>query len=317
MSPRAQQEPLIVIGGPTAAGKTSAAIELALRFDGEIVNADSMQVYRGMDIGTAKPGGAERARVPHHLIDIVAPNEPYHAARFAAEAAAAIELVRSRGRVPFLVGGTGLYIRAALFGLNAGVGRDSVFREALEAEHARAVAAGDTARLHRRLAEVDPTRAARLHPNDLVRIIRALEIHAATGRSATSVVRESAPCARYDTLFFVLDPGRDALTARIDARCEAMISGGLLQEVRALREAGFGPELASMRAIGYRHMQPVIDGQATLANVLEAMKRDTRQFARRQRTWFRGEASVAWVEPADLSSIGARIETFLAARLAA
>ena len=147
--------------------------------------------------------------------------------------------------------------------------------------------------------------------------VLALEIHAATGRSASAVYRESAPRARYDALFFALDPGRDALAARIDARCEAMIAGGLLQEVRALRDAGYGPKLASMRAIGYRHMQPVVDGQATLADVLLELKRDTRQFARRQRTWFRSEPAVVWADPADGAALARRVEGFLAARAAA
>jgi len=317
MSAPAQLAPVVVISGPTASGKTALAIALAQRFGGEIVNADSMQVYRGMDVGTAKPSAAERRLVPHHLLDIILPNESYHAARFAEDAERAIRAIEKRGRTPFLVGGTGLYLRAALFGLNAGVGRDAGFRQALEAEHARAVAADDPARLHRRLAEVDPSSAARLHPNDLMRVIRALEIHATTGRSATAVYGESAPRPRYDALFFALDPGREALAKRIDARCEAMIASGLLQEVRGLRDAGYGPELASMRAIGYRHMQPVIDGQDTLANVLEELKRDTRQFARRQRTWLRGEAGAIWVDPAESEAIALRIEAFLAARAAA
>jgi tRNA dimethylallyltransferase len=312
-----QLAPVVVISGPTASGKTALAIQLARRFGGEIVNADSMQVYRGMDIGTAKPSAAERRQVPHHLLDIVDPDESYHAARFAEDAEPAIRTIGNRGGVAFLVGGTGLYLRAALFGLNAGVGRDAGFRRALEAEHARAVAAGEPGRLHQRLAEVDPSSAARLHPNDLVRVIRALEIHATTGRSATAVYGESAPRPRYDALFFALDPGRELLAKRIDARCEAMIASGLLQEVRGLRDAGYGPELASMRAIGYRHMQPVIEGQDTLANVLEELKRDTRQFARRQRTWLRGEAGAIWVDPADAEAIALRIEAFLAARAAA
>jgi tRNA dimethylallyltransferase len=317
MSSPSEREPVIVVSGPTASGKTALAIELALRFGGEIVNADSMQVYRGMDIGTAKATAAERARVPHHLLDIVAPDEAYNASRFASDADAAIAAIRARGRLPFLVGGTGLYLRALLTGLTTGVGRDADLRRALEAEHARAVAAGDPTRLHRRLGEVDRDSAARLHANDLVRIIRALEIHAASGRAASQLRREQTPRARYHALYLALDPGREALAQRIDRRCEAMIAGGLLQEVRRLRDAGYGPELASMKAIGYRHMQPVIDGVDTLANVLEALKRDTRQFARRQRTWLRGEAEVEWVDPANPGAIAARIEAFLAARAAA
>ena len=313
----AQREPVIVVAGPTASGKTSLAIELALRFDGEIVNADSMQIYRGMDIGTAKPSSAERSSVPHHLLDIVAPDDPYHASRFADDAAGAIAAIRGRGRIPFLVGGTGLYLRAALYGLSSGVGRNRAFREALEAEHATAARAGDLERLHRRLAEVDRESAARLHPNDRMRIIRALEIHAATGRSATDVLRGATPSARFEALYLALDPGREELPARIDRRCEAMIAGGLLQEVRALRERGYGAELSSMRAIGYRHMQPVIDGRETLVNVLEAMKRDTRQFARRQRTWLRGERGAVWVKPENSAAIASRVATFLAARAAA
>ncbi len=314
MSAPAPLEPVVVVAGPTASGKTAVAIELALRFGGEIVNADSMQVYRGMDVGTAKPTRAERSRVPHHLLDVVAPDQPYHAARYAEDAERAIAAIRARGHVPFLAGGTGLYIRAALFGLSAGVGRDPALREALEAEHARAVAAGDPERLHRRLAEIDLETARRLHPNDRVRIIRALEIHAATGRRPAEVLRDSAPRARHRALYLALDPGRGPLARRIDRRCEAMIAGGLLQEVRALRDAGYGPELAPMRAIGYRHMQPVLDGLDTLANVLEAMKRDTRQFARRQRTGLRGEAGAVWVDPEAGDALAARVDAFLAER---
>ena len=263
----------IGLAGPTASGKSALALALAERVPLEIVSVDSALVYRGMDIGTAKPSIAERSSVPHHLLDIVAPDDPYHASRFADDAAGAIAAIRGRGRIPFLVGGTGLYLRAALYGLSAGVGRNRAFREALEAEHAAAARGGDLERLHRRLAEVDGESAARLHPNDRMRIIRALEIHAATGRSATEVLRGAAPSARFDAIYLALDPGREELAARIDRRCEAMITGGLLQEVRALRERGYGAELSSMRAIGYRHMQPVIDGRETLVNVLEDLRR--------------------------------------------
>ena len=309
--PEPIQAPIVVVSGPTASGKTGVALELAERFGGEIVNADSMQVYRGLDVGTAKPSLAERARVPHHGFDVVNPDEQYDAGRYAEEGARAIDAIHARGRPVFLVGGSGLYIKALLEGLSVGVGRDPELRRDLEAEDERARAEGDPLRLHRRLAEIDPTSAAALHPNDRVRIVRALEVHARTGR-APSVVQREGRCARpWRVLQLALDPGRAALAERIDRRCEAMVAGGLLQEVRRLRDLGYGPELASMRAIGYRHMQPVLDGLDTLVNVLEAMRRDTRQFARRQRTWLRGVEGMEWLAPEPFESLQRRVERFL------
>jgi tRNA dimethylallyltransferase len=307
--------PVVVVTGPTASGKSQAALELAERFDGEIVNADSMQVYRLLDVGTAKPSAADRARVPHHLFDVVDPDVQYDASRYARDAEQAIAAIHTRGRVPFVVGGSGLYIKALLEGLSVGVGRTPELRAALEAEDERARAAGDPERLHRRLAEIDPTTARALHPNDRLRIVRALELHAATGVAPSVLQRRAgaAPSAAsaWRVLQLALDPGSDALAHRIDRRCEAMIAGGLLQEVRRLRDLGYGPELPSMRAIGYRHMQPVVDGLDTLVNVLEAMKRDTRRFARRQRTWLRGVADVEWMAPEPLEALVQRVKRFL------
>jgi tRNA dimethylallyltransferase len=304
--------PIVVVTGPTAAGKSALALALAERFGGEIVNADSMQVYRGLDVGTAKPSLAERGRLPHHAFDLVDPDAQYDAGRYAQDAARAVEAIHARGRTPFLVGGSGLYIRALLEGLSVGVGRDPALRRALEEEDEKARAAGDASLLHRRLAEVDPTLAAALHPNDRVRLVRALEVYARTGRAPSVVHREACRAARaWRVLQLALDPGREALAERIDRRCEAMIAGGLLQEVRALRDRGYGPELPSMRAIGYRHMQPVIDGLDTLASVLEAMRRDTRQFARRQRTWLRRVEGVEWMHPDAGEAITRRVARFL------
>jgi tRNA dimethylallyltransferase len=307
--------PVVVVTGPTASGKSQAALELAERFDGEIVNADSMQVYRLLDVGTAKPSAADRARVPHHLFDVVDPDVQYDASRYARDAEQAIAAIHTRGRVPFVVGGSGLYIKALLEGLSVGVGRSPELRAALEAEDERARAAGDPERLHRRLAEIDPTTARALHPNDRLRIVRALELHAATGVAPSVLQRRAgaAPSAAsaWRVLQLALDPGPDALAHRIDRRCEAMIAGGLLQEVRRLRDLGYGPELPSMRAIGYRHMQPVVDGLDTLVNVLEAMKRDTRRFARRQRTWLRGVSDVEWMAPEPLEALVQRVKRFL------
>jgi tRNA dimethylallyltransferase len=304
--------PVVVVTGPTASGKSHVALELAERFGGEIVNADSMQVYRHLDIGTAKPAAADRARVPHHLFDVVDPDVQYDAGRYAREAEQAVDAIHARGRVAFVVGGSGLYIRALLEGLSVGVGRDPELRRELEAEDERARAEGDPGRLHRRLAEIDPTAAGALHPNDRVRLVRALELHAATGVAPSVVQRGSGRGApRWRVLQLALDPGREALDLRIDRRCEAMLRGGLLQEVRRLRDLGYGPELPSMRAIGYRHMQPVIDGLDTLAGVLEPMQRDTRRFARRQRTWLRGVAGVEWMTPEPLEAIALRVKRFL------
>lgn len=288
---------VVVVAGPTASGKTALALEWAEKFGGEIVSADSQQVYRLMDVGTAKPSGEERLRVPHHLIDVADPDEAYNAGRYQAEASAAVDAIANRGRRVLVVGGTGLYLRALLEGLTTGVGRDPDERAALEAEHEAAAAAGDPHRLHRRLLEVDAVSAGRLHPNDAVRIIRALEITAQTGRPASESLRRAPAAPRYEALQLVLDPGRDVLNERIDRRCDAMVKGGLLQELRDLRARGYGPELASMRAIGYRHFQPVLDGVEILANVVERMKHDTRQFSRRQRTWFRAVGGAVWIDP--------------------
>lgn len=310
---KAQAAPkIVVVAGPTAAGKSALGIHLARRFDGEIVNADSMQVYRDLDIGTAKPSAAQRAAVPHHLIDVADPAEQYSAGRFAEQAAKAAADIHGRGRAVFLVGGTGLYLRAFLDGLLGGAARDPALRARLEAEQREAAAEGDPERLHRRLRAIDAEAARGIHPRDLKRTIRALEIHATTGRPPSELRRAHGFAeARYERLYLVVDPGRDALGERIDRRCREMVEGGLLQEVRRLRERGYGPELPSMQAIGYRHMQPVIEGSDTLRNVLAQMQRDTRQFARRQRTWFRAVKDAIWVDPADVSGIEARVAAFL------
>ncbi len=302
--------PVVVVTGPTASGKTPLAIELALRVRGEIVNADSMQVFRYLDIGTAKSIPAERARVPHHLIDVVTPDQPYSAGHYARDARAAIAAIHARGGVPLLTGGTGLYLRAVLHGLIDGVEADAELREQLEAEQRDAERAGDPGRLHRRLAASDPDAAVRIHPNDARRVVRALEIAAETGRP-TSRIRgahrfEDSP---YRVLHLALTPPRDALYARIDRRCQQMIE----EEVRDLVAAGYGPELRPLRAIGYRHVVPVQEGRDTLANALAAMRRDTRHFARRQLTWLRRVPDAVWLDPAHGAAIAELVDAFLAA----
>ncbi len=312
----AEKKPaVIVLTGPTAAGKSSLALDLARCFDAEIVNADSMQVFRFMDIGTAKPGLEERAAVPHHLFDVANPDDEYSAGRYAGEARAAAAKIHAAGKLVMLVGGTGLYIRAFLAGLIATGGADSEFRDQLEKEHAQAVEQGDALKLYRRLEQQDPRAATKIHPNDLRRIIRALEIVKSCGREASSVREEhDFKQSPYETLHLALDPGREIVNQRIEQRCQAMIDNGLLQEVRRLREMGYGAGLRPMQAIGYRHINPVVDGSDTLSNALTSMQTDTRRFARRQRTWLRKVAKARWCDPRDGDSIHREVEDFLTKR---
>jgi tRNA dimethylallyltransferase len=309
---RAQKPPVVVLTGPTASGKTPLAIEIAQRLGGEIINADSMQVYRYMDVGTAKPSLEQRALVPHHLLDVVTPDVAYNAGRYAEEAREAAAGIHAGGKIVLLTGGTGLYIRAFLEGLLQTGEADPELRAELEDQNRAAVEAGDPLRLHRRLAEVDPEAADRIHPNDVRRIIRALEIAGSLGGRTSSLRAEHGFGDRpYRTLHLALDPGRDALAERIDRRCGEMIENGLLREARALRERGYGPELRPMRSIGYRHITPVVDGADTLANALKDMRRDTRRFARRQRTWLRKVPDVRWQRPDEAEAIFAAVEAFL------
>ena len=304
--------PVVVVTGPTSAGKTPLAIQLALRFGGEIVNCDSMQVYRYMDIGTAKPTAEQRSLAPHHLLDVVTPDTSYSAGRFAREAREAATKIHARGGIVWLAGGTGLYVRAFLEGLLEAGEADPELRHELETEQAQETARGRPLALYERLSAEDPEAARTIHPNDSKRVIRALEI-CAQGRGGASERRrghgfEDRP---YRSLHLALDPGVDEVDRRIDAHCQDMIERGLLRELRGLRRQGYGPELRSMQAIGYRHMGPVVAGADTLANALEAMRRDTRRFARRQRTWLRKVPEALWVDPRDPSAIELRVEEFL------
>lgn len=316
MSSPAQSEserpPVVIVTGPTGSGKSALAIELAERFDGEIVNADSMQIFRYMDIGTAKPTPDERRRVPHHLFDVADPNENYSAGRYLKDARAAAEMIHGRGRVVFLVGGTGLYIRAFVDGLIETGTVNPGLRKRLEEEQAKAAEAGDPGKLHRRLAEFDAEAAGRIHPNDIRRTVRALEILEQKGERASDV-REAHGFgdSPFRVLHLCIDPGREVLNERIGQRAEEMIAAGLLREVRDLRERGYAADLRPMQAIGYRHMQPVVDGADTLVNATESIKTDTRRFARRQRTWVRPLPNVHWHEPTDAEAIFERVGRFL------
>ncbi len=308
----AEKPPVVVLAGPTAAGKTGLSLGLAEAIGAEILSADSMQVYRYLDIGTAKPSLAERARVPHHLIDVVAPDVPYNAARFAEDARAVAADLHAKGQPVLVVGGTGLYVRAFLEGLVDGGGADPELRQRLEDQAREAREQGDPGWLHRELERFDPDRARELHPNDTVRLVRALELAHRTGETAAQRAENRAPGAvPFRVLHLAVDPGTDELDRRIELRCEQMIEAGLLREVRGLRERGYGPELKPMGGIGYRHMQPVVDGVDTVVNALAAMKADTRRFARRQRTWLRGVPDVQWFHPDDEKAVAGAVERFL------
>jgi len=301
------QEKIIIICGPTAVGKTRVGVELAKRFGGEIVSADSQQVWRGFDVGTAKPGGEERLAARHHLIDVADPSETFDAARFVRLADEAIADIASRGRLPFVVGGTGMYLRMLVHGVCEVPPRDGEFRAKLEAE----IEEGGTAALHARLARIDPESAEAISENDRTRIVRALEINHLTGESASRLRGEHGFSeARYDALKIGLSIEREELYNRIDERCERMVGAGLVDEARRLLEKYDG-DAQPFRAVGYREMLAHIRGETGLAEGVELMKQNTRRFAKRQMTWFRAEPGIRWFSPKDVDAISAQIEAFV------
>ena len=284
---------ILVICGPTASGKSELALRLAHELDAEIINADSMQIYRGMNIGTAKPTLAQRSEIRHHLIDAAEPDQPFSAADFAAAADAAVRDISDRGRRVIVTGGTGLYIRALLKGLVDSPSGAGDIRLALQAE---AVRIGNQAMLER-LRAVDPDLAAGLHPNNLVRIIRALEVQQLTGIPLSRSQQEHAFAARrYDALQIGIAVERPVLYARIEQRVERMLAEGLLAEVQALLASGFGRDLKSMRSIGYKEAVAHLYGECTLEETIALIKRDTRRYAKRQLTWFNAEPDILWFE---------------------
>ncbi len=280
--------------GPTASGKSALAMALAERFDGELVSVDSAQVYRGMDIGTAKPSAAEQARIPHHLIDLLEPTQAYSAAMFTRDAQAAVTAIRGRGRMPILVGGTMLYFKALLEGLSALPQADASIRAELDAWAAR----DGWAALHAELARIDPATAARLPPGDAQRIQRALEVQRITGLPLSQLQgrRAVVPAALGETIAVALIPGdRQRLHAAIAQRFDAMLAHGLVDELRGLRARyALTPDLPSMRCVGYRQSWSFIDGVIDAATLREQGIAATRQLAKRQLTWLRSTAVTAF-----------------------
>ncbi len=303
--------PLVAIVGPTAVGKTALSLRLAEQFGGEIIGADSRQVYRGMDIGTAKPTAAERARVPHHLIDLVAPDEVLTLGQYRALAYRFIEEIAGRGRLPIIVGGTGLYLKTVVEGWTIPeVEPDPHFRAELEQE---AQVHGPAA-LHARLLAVDPAAAARVDPRNLRRVIRYLEVSASAGGPISARQGKSPP--PYDILQIGLTLPREELYRRIDERVDAMLAAGLLDEVRALVAAGYTTALPSMSGFGYRQLAEYLAGRMTLAQAIADTKKETRRFVRRQYAWYRlDDPNILWLRADARAFDHARdaVATFLSA----
>jgi tRNA dimethylallyltransferase len=285
---------LIIVLGPTAAGKSELVLELAPRLNAEIINADSQQVYRQMDIGTAKPSAAERTKVPHHVIDVVDPDEEFNVARYRELATAAAHDIRSRGKQAVVSGGTALYIKALTQGLFVGPAQDAGIRRTLSVEAEK----NGLRSLYQQLERVDSSATSWIHPHDRQRIIRALEVYELTGKPISAWhkehgFRESA----FSTLKIGLDRQRAELYDRINRRCDHMIDAGLVHEVKGLFAKGYRLELNSLRSVGYRHMGLFLMGRMSFDEAVHLMKRDTRRLAKRQLTWFRRDEAIRWFHP--------------------
>ncbi len=287
-------KPLVILTGPTAVGKTSLSIRLAKEIGGEIISADSMQVYRGMDIGSAKVTKDEMQGVPHYLIDVLDPWEEFHVVKFQEMAKAAMETVWSHGKIPILAGGTGFYIQAVLYDIDfTGTQEDTSYRRELEA---LAKKEGPNA-LHKMLLEVDPDSAGLIHENNIKRVIRALEFYRDTGTPISKHnEQERKKKSPYCFSYFVLNDDRGRIYEKIDRRVDEMIRQGLVKEVKELRAKGCNRSMVSMQGLGYKEILDYLEGNLTLEEAIRILKRDTRHFAKRQLTWFKRERDVIWLD---------------------
>ncbi len=290
--------PLVIIGGPTGVGKSDAAVTLAKRIGGEIISADSMQVYRGMDIGTAKLTKEEMDGVPHHMIDVLDPSEAFNIARFTSMTTECIRQVASRGHIPMLVGGTGFYIRAVLYGTQFSEEDDD---PSIRLELEKKAREEGGLKLHEYLEQIDPASAAAIPPGNVKRVIRAIEYYRKTGELiSVHNERERAKEAVYRFAYFALTCDRSHMYERIDRRVDRMAEMGLVGEVAALAEQGLDKHSVSMQGLGYRQILDYLDGQATLEEALSKIKQETRHFAKRQLTWLRREKDVIWLDKEQL-----------------
>lgn len=288
------KEPLIVLTGPTASGKTALSIELAKAIGGEIISADSMQVYRQMDIGTAKIRPEEMEGIPHYLVDVLEPDDPFNVVVFQQMAKAAMKKIRENGHIPIIVGGTGFYIQAILNDIDFKENEDDGYRSHLEA---MAASDGGPERLYEMLKEVDPESTEKIHCHNTKRVIRALEYFHQTGQKISEHnEQESRKESPYNFAYFVLNRPREVLYERIDQRVDQMMEEGLVQEVRKLKDRGYDRSLVSMQGLGYKELVPAIRGNISLDEAVCTLKRDTRHFAKRQLTWFRREKDVCYLD---------------------
>jgi tRNA dimethylallyltransferase len=291
--PESTKPKIIIILGPTASGKTALSLGIAPRFGCEIISADSMQVYRGMDIGSAKLSQTERASVVHHLIDIVDPDYPFNVADFRSRADRSITEIYQRGKLPLICGGTGLYINSLVYPYNfsQAIDSDPQIRQKLHDEFA----SGQGEQMHSRLQEIDPLAAAKIHANDARRLLRALEIHALTGKNPSEFHADNQP-VKYQPMMIGLTAPRDILYQRIELRVEEMIEQGLVAEVEKLLQANISRGAVSMQGLGYKQIAAYLAGECSLAEAIELMKRDTRRFAKRQMTWFKRDPRICWFD---------------------
>jgi len=306
--------PLIVIAGPTASGKSSTAAELARLIGGEVISADSMQVYKYMDIGSAKVTEEERLGVPHHMIDVAEPYEAFDVTRYAEEAKAAIRSVWQRGHRPILCGGTGFYIQAAVYDIDF---EETRADPALRESYSRIARENGSEALHALLEKVDPVSAMAIHPHNLKRVIRALEYFEETGRSITenNLATKAGKRSPYDVAFFVLTDDRQALYDRIDRRVDTMVAAGLFDEVARLKEMGLDRQMVSMQGIGYKEILDYYDGLMTYDETVEKIKTASRHYAKRQLTWFKHQESANWIDIRDCGRDAIKIAERIAGSL--
>ena len=297
------KQKLLVIIGPTAVGKTNLSIEMAKRYNGEIISGDSMQIYRGMDIGTAKITKDEMQGIPHHLIDIKEPEENFSVAEFQLLVRAKINEIAKRGKLPIIVGGTGLYIQSVIYDYQfSDVPGDEAFRLELE-ERAKQI--GNEA-LYKELQAVDPESAAQIHPNNVRRVIRALEIFHLTGKTMQDFQRKQQPDLMYETALVGLSMEREKLYERINRRVDIMVEQGLLEEVKSLYNQGLR-NCQSIQAIGYKEIYDYLDGSVTWEEAVEQLKQNSRRYAKRQLTWFRNKMDVEWFDMTYVNNFAKKI----------